>query len=207
MVNVGLRTLDTGRMYDEKVLLDCGTTGLFMDRKFAKGNNIAMQELPRPIRVYNVDGTLNIGGSITHETTLSMTHKGHKENVTFEICDLGKVNLILGFTWLQKHNLEINWFTGEITFSQCPKECGMHAPQKAEGFKYQPSIEEESENAEHLEEFNYITDALKTIRHMNVDKTPLDEEHYNDEYVLELINHKVWSLQVKPEKKPLEMVP
>ena len=42
MVNVGLHTLDTGCMYDEKALLDCSATGLFMDRKFAKGNNIAM---------------------------------------------------------------------------------------------------------------------------------------------------------------------
>ena len=207
MVNVGLRTLDTGRMYDEKALLDCGATGQFMDKKFAKGNNIAMRELPIPIPVYNVDGTLNIGGSITHEATLSMTHKGHKENVTFEICDLGKVNLILGFTWLEKHNLEINWFTGEITFSRCPKECGMRAPRKAEGFKYQPSFEEESENAERLEEFRYITDALQTIRRMNIDKTPLDEESYDNDYVLELINRKVRSLQVKLEKKLSEMVP
>ena len=90
MVNVGLRTKDTGCMYDEKALLDCGATGQFMDKKFAIGNNIAMRQLPAPIRVYNVNGTLNIGGSITHETTLTMIHKGHKEDVTFEICDLGK---------------------------------------------------------------------------------------------------------------------
>ena len=117
MVNIGLRTKDTGHMYDEKALLDCGATGQFMDKKFAIGNNIAMRQLPAPIRVYNVDGTLNIGGSITHEATLTMIHKGHKEDVTFKICDLGKVNLIIGFTWLQKHNPEINWLTGEITFS------------------------------------------------------------------------------------------
>ena len=128
MVNVGLCTKDTGRMYDEKALLDCGATGQFMDKKFAIGNNITMRQLPAPIRVYNVDGTLNISGSITHEATLTMIHKGHKEDVTFEICDLGKVNLIIGFTWLQKHNPEINWLTGEITFSRCPKECGMNVP-------------------------------------------------------------------------------
>ena len=83
----------------------------------------------------------------------------------------------------------------------------MRAPQKVEGFKYQPSFEEESENAERLEEFHYITDALQTIRRMNIDKTPLDEESYDNDYVLELINRKVRSLQVKPEKKPSEMVP
>ena len=146
------------------------------------------------IRVYNVDGTLNIGGSITHEATLTMIHKGHKEDVTFEICDFGKVNLIIGFTWLQKHNPKINWLTGKITFSQCPKEYGMRTPQKVKRFGYQPSFEEESEDAEHLEEFNYITDALKTIRRLTPDKTPFKEESYDNEYILELINCKVWSL-------------
>ena len=49
MVNVGLRTKDTGCMYDEKALLDCGATGQFMDKKFAIGNNIAMRQLSAPI--------------------------------------------------------------------------------------------------------------------------------------------------------------
>ena len=42
---------------------------------------------------------------------------------------------------------------------------------------------------------------------MNVDKTPLDEEPYDNDYILELINWKVRSLQVKPEKKVSKMVP
>ena len=83
----------------------------------------------------------------------------------------------------------------------------MNAPRKVNGFRYQPSFEEESENAERLEEFNYITDALKTIRRMDVEKTLLEEEVYDNDYILELVNRKVWSLQTKPEKKASEMVP
>ena len=109
--------------------------------------------------------------------------------------------------WLQKHNPEIYWLTGEITFSRCPKECGTSAPRKVNGFGYQPSFKEESENAERLEEFNYITDALKTIRCMDVEKTLLEEETYDNDYILKLVNHKVRSLQTKPEKKASEMVP
>ena len=117
MVKVGLKTLDTQRQMDENTLLDCGATGLFMDTKWAKGNFISMTELEQPILVYNVDGSRNSVGSITHEATLIMIHKGHREKVTFEICDLGKVNLIIGYTWLKKHNPEINWNTGEIKFT------------------------------------------------------------------------------------------
>ena len=33
--------------------------------------------------MYNVDGTMNQGGSITHETTMMMSHKGHQEKMFF----------------------------------------------------------------------------------------------------------------------------
>ena len=117
MVKVGLKTLDTQRQMDENALLDCGATGLFIEMKWAKDNFISMTELEQPILVYNINGSCNSVGSITHEATLMMIHKGHKEKVTFEICNLGKVNLIIGYTWLKKHNPEINWNTGEIEFT------------------------------------------------------------------------------------------
>ena len=148
MIKVGLKTLDTQRQMDENALLDCGATGLFMDTKWAKGNFISMMELEYPIHVYNMDGSHNSVGSITHEATLIMIHKGHREKVTFEICDLGKVNLIIGYTWLKKHNPEIDWNTGEIEFTRCPPECNMAKPErkkavhKACTFKYKASEEE-----------------------------------------------------------------
>ena len=148
MIKVGLKTPDTQRQMDEDTLLDCGATGLFMDTKWAKGNFISMTELEHPILVYNVDGSRNSVGSITHEATLIMIHKGYREKVTFEICDLGKVNLIIGYTWLKEHNLENNWNTGEIEFTQCPSECNMAKPEKKKAackthaFKYKASVEE-----------------------------------------------------------------
>jgi len=69
--------MDMHHMVDVKVLLDRGTTGMFIDKKFAEGNRIAMRLLDKPIRVYNVDGMLNQDGSITHEVTLMLSHKGH----------------------------------------------------------------------------------------------------------------------------------
>ena len=69
--------------------------------------------------MYNINGTLNQGGLITHETTM-MSHKGHHENAVFEVCNLGKPNIIISFMWLKKHNLEIDWKTGNIQFIRCP---------------------------------------------------------------------------------------
>jgi len=125
MINVGLRTMDTHHMVDMKASLDSGATGMFIDKKFAEENGIAMRLLDKPIRVYNVDGTLNQEGSITHEVTLMLSHKGHKEKAVFEVYNLGKSTVIIEYTWLRKHNPEIDWKTGDIKFTKCPRECNV----------------------------------------------------------------------------------
>jgi len=41
--------MDTHRMVDVKALLDSGATRMFIDKKFAEGNRIAMRLLNKPI--------------------------------------------------------------------------------------------------------------------------------------------------------------
>ena len=79
-----------------------------------------------PLNVYNVDGTLNQGGTIDEEVTVMMGHKGHKEKAVFEVCNLGKADGIVGFPWLKKHNPKIDWHTGEVSFTWCPHECNIY---------------------------------------------------------------------------------
>ena len=43
MVKVGLKSVDMHQMVDVDVLLDSSTTGVFMGKKFAECNGIAMQ--------------------------------------------------------------------------------------------------------------------------------------------------------------------
>ncbi|EGO04901.1 hypothetical protein SERLA73DRAFT_27574, partial [Serpula lacrymans var. lacrymans S7.3] len=69
------------------------------------------------IPVYNIDGTLNVGGHIMHQCSFVVEYQGHREQVTAEVTQLGKINLILGWIRLFKHNPEINWQTGVVTLS------------------------------------------------------------------------------------------
>jgi hypothetical protein len=73
--------------------------------------------------LYNVDGTLNQGGSIQEEVDLIMHFKDHSERVSFAVCDLGDKVAIVGHTWLYNHNPEINWQTGEVRMSRCLPQC------------------------------------------------------------------------------------
>ena len=70
-----------------------------------------------------LDGTLNQAGSITKVVDLILWYKGHSERTLFSITSLGKEKLILGHSWLCKHNPEVNWVTRGVKMSRCPPCC------------------------------------------------------------------------------------
>src|ERR1700723_2396547 len=151
-VKVALQTVDTHARMEVDALLDCGATGLFINCTLVHENGIPTWKLEHPITVYNIDGTIIEGGKIVEEVTLIMSYQGHKERAVFEVCDLGKSNLIIGYTWLRKHNPEVNWQTGEMHMTRCPRECNVFARQlkkekkvkreKKSSRKYSVSVEE-----------------------------------------------------------------
>ena len=47
------------------------------------------------------------------------------EHMSFAVTNLGKQDIILRFTWLQEHNLEIDWQTRKVVMSWCPDKCHM----------------------------------------------------------------------------------
>ena len=48
------------------------------------------------------------------------------------VCDLGKTDIILGMLWLQAHNPEINWETGEVKMTRYLPLCGRNTRLKEE---------------------------------------------------------------------------
>lgn len=125
LMTIELQTLDDGQKHGSKGLLDCGATGLFVDSEYVKTHQLTTRKLPRPIPVFNIDGTHNEGGYITEEVELLMRYKDHKEKAVFAVCSLGKTEFIIGFPWLKEHNPEVDWQSGEINMSRCPPACGI----------------------------------------------------------------------------------
>jgi Retroviral aspartyl protease len=117
--------VDTHAKIEIEVLLDNGAMGLFINCTLVQNNSIAMHILNHPIPVYNIDGSLNQGGSITEEVTLIISYQGHQERAVFEVCNLENASLIIGYMWLCKHNPDINWETGKVQMTHCPKECNV----------------------------------------------------------------------------------
>jgi len=103
-----------------KVLLDSSTTGMFMDREMAKRHGFKMTILERSLKVKNVDGTENSKGNIMYQVEVNVFYKNHVERMSVDVCNLGKIEVILEMPWLQVHNPEINWETGEVKMTRCP---------------------------------------------------------------------------------------
>jgi hypothetical protein len=122
-VEVEIESMDTAVRQCTQALIDCGTTGCFIDIEWAKLNNVPMRPLTKPIPVYNVNSTANDAGMIMDIADIILRYKNHSERTQLAVTRLGKQSLILGYNWLHNHNPEINWQTKDIKMSCCPVQC------------------------------------------------------------------------------------
>ena len=106
-------------------LLDSGANATFINKAIAERLGLTLEALTNPIRVFNVDGSRNLAGDVTHAVNLTVDFLGHREELHAEVTNLGKNSLILGYTWLKKHNPSIDWEKGTVNFLQCPRSCLM----------------------------------------------------------------------------------
>jgi len=122
-LKVGLEKLENHEGVAVKALLDSGVIGLFMDTIFAKEKGFKIEKLKKPLLVKNVDGTVNVGGTIMYQVECNMFFKGHMERARMNVYNLGKTELILGMLWLAAHNPEIDWEKGEVKMTCYPPIC------------------------------------------------------------------------------------
>ena len=98
----------------EFALLDSGATENFLDPRTVERLRIPIRKLPEPRIIYNIDGTLNKAGSITHRAQLQVTFGKETRTIDFFITDLGQDRAVLGFPFLRDFNPNINWNEGTI---------------------------------------------------------------------------------------------
>jgi predicted aspartyl protease len=106
----------SGRHRTVKVaaMVDSGATVLFLDKKYADRQNMWQIPLEHPITLYNIDGSLNEAGSITHKVRLSLKIGSDEEKFDFFVTSLGPEKVILGLPWLRHRNPAIDWQAGTM---------------------------------------------------------------------------------------------
>ena len=106
-------------------LLDSGANTTFIDKAVAEQMGLTLEVLANPICVFNMHSSRNSVGDVTHATTVTVDFLGHQEELCAEVTNLGKNSLILGYTWLKKHNPTIDSEKGMVKFHWCPRSCHM----------------------------------------------------------------------------------
>ena len=71
----------------------------FIDYKTVARLRLGTQKLTIPRPVFNVDGTNNCHGTITHACDLIVKQGNQKERQRFYVSNLGKDRFILGYPW------------------------------------------------------------------------------------------------------------
>ena len=104
-----MEKVDTHEGVIVKVLLDSGAIGMFANKKFVEKNGFKLEKLEKAVKIRNVDGMENSGGIVTHKIECNMYFKGHVERMRLDVCDLGRMEVILGMPWLVAYNPEIDW--------------------------------------------------------------------------------------------------
>jgi len=160
-MRIGLEKIDTHEGVTVKALLDSRATGMFVDKKFVERHGFRMDELERPLIVTNVDGSNNSGGRITHEVECNVYYRGHQERMKFDVCNLGRTDVILGMPWLAAHNPEIDWEKGEVKMTRCPPWCGKDNRSKEAREKQEKVMRKEARTVEGEKAINWAADEKK----------------------------------------------
>ena len=94
-VPISFQTLHA--MANKTILVDSGATDNFIHPKLLKRLGLGSQLLERPRKIWNIDGTTNKAGVLTHCVDLEVHTGDRQEVMTFLVTDLGGEDLILGY--------------------------------------------------------------------------------------------------------------
>jgi hypothetical protein len=88
-IPVCLCSIHSGATHSVAALLDSGATDMFIDWEFVLQNNLETRPIPKPMPVYNVDGTPDWNGSIYEEYEAILEIGDHSERVSLAVTSLG----------------------------------------------------------------------------------------------------------------------
>lgn len=122
-------------------LLDSGASACFLDEEFARRHNVPLVLKLKPVYVEVIDGRPLLSGNVTHESKpVEIAFENHSSFVTFNIIRTPSNPVVLGLSWLEKHNPTIDWRLRRMTFS---KDHSESKPSKRPRNKKKNSLEQE----------------------------------------------------------------
>jgi len=98
-------------------LIDPGASGNFLHRRIAdKLPHLYHQKKEIGVTGFTSDTLDTVKGDIRGATLI--VDEIHEEIIATDVIDM-KYDLVLGMTWMRKHNPEVDWRTRKLSFTRC----------------------------------------------------------------------------------------
>ncbi len=101
-------------------LLDSGATENFINLSYAKWLKLPIKQLPKPHKLFNIDGTENRSGDLCYYTILNVCTGSTTVPLQFFLSDLSKHKAILGYPWFAAVQPKIDWKHSWINHTHLP---------------------------------------------------------------------------------------
>ena len=95
-------------------MVDSGATTLFIREAFTRCHKMFLKPLVNPIKLLNIDGTLNKARSIHYKMRLILRTRTKEKKFNFLVTDCGPETIVLGLPWLRITNPDIDWAKGKL---------------------------------------------------------------------------------------------
>src|SRR6266702_3479524 len=159
---------------EREVLINSGATDNFISEKVLQRLKIGYLLVETPIKIWNIDGTHNQNGAITHFTDLQVQTGTETKILRFLITNLGKDEVILGYPWLTAFKPIIHW--KDVTLDKKCQPVVITSIKPEEAQVATTITEEEWEEMGQTEEVPYAmlrkTTTASELAQKAMDKTP-----------------------------------
>jgi hypothetical protein len=137
-------------------MVDCVVTENFIDKEYAEWNRIPLNEKTVPRRVLAMDGWEVASAPVTHDAVVKLKINNHHETIKLHCITIGNSPIIVRLPWLKRHNPNIDWKEGRVTFNstRCARECldaSPHATTVAEERSIGQYYQDTTQDTTHVE--------------------------------------------------------
>jgi len=108
-----------GKKVQTKALVDLEATMNFINSVVVENNNLVTYKLANLYHIINADGTPNKVGQITKYIQAYVEIELYKTIQYLFVTNLGNKKMMIGYSYLYKHNPNINWQKGQWEFTRC----------------------------------------------------------------------------------------
>ncbi|KAG8725221.1 hypothetical protein FRC09_005676 [Ceratobasidium sp. 395] len=106
-------------------MVDSGATSVFINQKIVKEFNIPTQKISKPRKLRVIDGREIEGGLVDTTCSIELKIFDHTEVIDCFVVNVGNHDIVLGTSWLKRHNPHIDWEHKILAFSSkyCTDNC------------------------------------------------------------------------------------